>query len=117
MNSEKAMESSRRELAQREDFCIRDLFNILDIGNKRRLSYHCLSKLLNQLNFKINDPNLVQKIFKLYDLDNDGLLNFTEFAQMICPRHTEFLKQLRERVPKTLPGCPYTINNVLNQII
>ena len=112
MNAEKAMETSRRELAIRPDFCLRDLFNILDSRCQRKLSFHCLTEMLNQLNFKIDDQDLVMRVFQLYDLDKDGYLNYAEFAQLICPRHQDYLRKLRGRVPRIISGSNIHIASV-----
>ena len=100
MNIEKAMESSRRELSLRPDFCIRDVFKLLDTSKRGKLNFIDFKEMFKVLKVRVSDFNKIRTLFDLYDLDTDGLLSYAEFSQFVCPRHKDYWKLLRGREPR-----------------
>ena len=113
LNIEKAVEYSRQELALRPDFCLRDIFNLLDEGHKGALSYDDFYELMVILQVRPTIIDDIRNLFKTYDLDEDGWLTYSEFGQMLCPRDPDHRRILRKRGPKkNIKGARFTIRSV-----
>ena len=90
INIETSLEKSRLELAQREDFNVKFLFENLDLKSKGKISFnHFYNFLQEDLQLKNLNINQVEELFGIYDLDQDNFLNICEFTQIMAPRKYE----------------------------
>ncbi|KAL4441552.1 hypothetical protein ABPG74_021484 [Tetrahymena malaccensis] len=96
IQTEKKSERSRQDLALRPDFKLGDIYKILDKTQKGFISSLNLEDFLKKINIQtsINDIYL---LMRRYDLDNDGQLRFTDIAEAITPKQSEYAKLLNKR--------------------
>lgn len=88
-------------MAFRQDFNAEDAFRIFD-----RKGRGFISKL--EFELAVNDIGIfptrdeLHLFFKRYDRDNDGLLKFSDFAELVTPNSPEYASLSRSRVPNYL---------------
>lgn len=82
----------------RSDFNLLDAFRFFDVNGK---GYITKTELKNGFeNFEIYPKsNEVYLIMRKFDRDNDGLLRFADFCEMITPKQTEYSQILNNRIP------------------
>lgn len=102
IKTDRSLEEARRLLANDQDFCLRDLFNIISNPNSSKLSKKKFESFIKtqRKKFQSRDLKLIENIFENCDYDEDGLLSFQEFAQLFCPRNKNYRRRLRSKLPK-----------------
>jgi Ca2+-binding EF-hand superfamily protein len=93
------LESKRRDVAMRNDFCLSEIFNMIDT---HKVGYVALSDLEDWS--KSGNINLEREdwavLLDRYDSDNDGYLNFNEFSGMFLPTLKEYRTTMVARQAK-----------------
>ena len=90
------LECLKEALCLKEDITLPNLFYIFDISKNEEITKENFIEVCKQLNlFPTNDQ--IYLLYKKYDLDNDNILNYEEFCQMILPLKEEYLIIIKNR--------------------
>ena len=108
---EKAVESSKQELALRPDYSLKDNFKMVDQQQKGFINFTEFSNFLKRIKLVVSKSNSVSKLFEEADSDGDGLINFVEFQDLISPKQKEYKVLLNCRVERGA-GSSYDFEKV-----
>jgi hypothetical protein len=95
---EKALESSKIDLALKHDFNLIDAFKLFD-----RQQIGCFTPddfaygLRNNLQFGDFNNNDIYLLFKRVDTQNYGRISFKQFSAMVVPMHPEYASRVTDR--------------------
>lgn len=90
INSEKALESSKQELALRPDYSLKDNFYLLDVKNRGGINFQEFREFISFLGISMKEKSHVSHLFEKYDRDGDNLLCLEEFSKMLIPLKKEY---------------------------
>lgn len=76
-------EKLKTRLFKQKGFFPSSCFNLIDSAGNGYLTPQSLAHFL--LNFKVNEPVLVQALLRRLDRNNDGRISYTEFIQIVTP--------------------------------
>jgi len=106
---DKDLENVKIDLAIRRDFNLLDAFKFFDVEGKAFIGRTEIKDTLNELGiFPTFDE--VSLLLKRYDRNNEGVLRFATFSDILAPKDTSYGEILNNRVPS------YTENVPLDQI-
>ncbi len=112
---EKELEHAKCELALKPDFTTIDAFRLFDIEQKGELNITdfvaAFSEIIRLPNTKGQTLDDCYLIFRRYDKDNDGKLNFSEFTDMFLPSSREHSQQLTTRAASYTTARHVTFNS------
>jgi len=95
---DKEFEGIRNKLALQDDFNLFDAFRFFDLTEKGYITRFELKEGLNDFDvFPTTDE--LYLIMKKYNRDNDGLLKYSEFCDILKPKDSGYAKLLAERKP------------------
>ena len=80
----KKLDSFKYELANNQDFSVKDAFEEIDFFNTSYIDYENLIKFLENNGFHLYEEQIVA-ILRRIDKDDDGRINFNEFQEEILP--------------------------------
>ena len=83
--SEEKIELKRLKLYSQNDFNPEYLFSFIDLNNKNNINLNDFRHYLNNNNISFNE-DVVRKLIRNFDKDNDFCLDFNEFLNMITPK-------------------------------
>ncbi|EGR33485.1 hypothetical protein IMG5_051630 [Ichthyophthirius multifiliis] len=92
------LEDLKNQLALRRDFNIEDAFRIIDQNGRGFVSKIEFESALNKIGI-FPSKNELFLFFQRYDKDNDGLLQYSEFNDLISPQNFEFAYLSKSREP------------------
>ena len=95
----KLVEDKRKTLSLRSDFNITDLFNMIDTGKTGYLSLNDLDGFSTQYKISVNRADW-ENVIARYDVDNDGMLCFSEFNLLWVPYTKNYRSSLEKKGPK-----------------
>jgi len=119
---DRELENLKNELALRSDFNLLDAFRFFDQEGRGFITK-------TELRFGFNEFGLyptsdeVYLIMRKYDTDNDGLLRYADFAEMITPKAAEYANILNDRIPTYADKArldlvfSYTTKSALKQVL
>jgi Ca2+-binding EF-hand superfamily protein len=90
------IESIKEALCLQNDITISNLFNIFDKSNNKEIKKENFTEVCNELNIFPTDDQIFL-LFKKYDLDEDNILNYEEFSNMILPMKDEYNSIIQNR--------------------
>lgn len=97
----KLLEEKRVNLALRYDFCLTEMFSMVDYGQSGYVSLADWQKFAYENSMALDSEDLCV-IIDRYDRDRDGLLSFSEFCDLFLPNATEYRKTMQERVERNV---------------
>ena len=90
------IESIKEAICLQDDITISNLFNIFDKSNNKEIKKENFTEVCNELNIFPTDDQIFL-LFKKYDLDEDNILNYEEFSNMILPMKDEYNSIIQNR--------------------
>lgn len=102
ISDNKVLEEKRVSLSTRFDFCLTELFSLMDYGRTGLLSLADLKRFSYE-----NGCGLVQEdlciLIDRFDKDRDGLLTFGEFSDIFLPScNPEYRRTMQERPSRNI---------------
>ena len=95
---EREVESTKIELALKSDFNIIDAFKMLDVRGTGTISQEDLKmSLMRNLNFVDFSNDDIYMLYRRFDYDNVGHLNFEDFNRMVLPFSLEYAGLITDR--------------------
>ena len=88
---ENKLENIRESISLCEDISLLNIFSKFDINKNNLISKEAFIYVCNMEYFIFPTDNQIDLLFKRFDLDNDGQLNFEEFMNIISPLRKEYL--------------------------
>lgn len=85
----------------RHDFNAEDAFRIFDKKGRGYISKFEFELSLNDIGIYPTKDEL-HLFYKRYDRDNDGLLKFSDFSELVTPSSTEYAALSKSRMPNYL---------------
>lgn len=92
----KRLEDKRIDCSLRYDFCLSEFFEMFHATRNGHLSLFDLEKFCSENHLFLNRTDCVI-IIERFDIDNDGLLSFTEFCSIFLPKQHEFRDSILKR--------------------
>ena len=90
------IETLKENLCLKEDITLDDLFYDFDISRNREITMNDLIQVCRDFAiFPTNDQIFL--LYKKYDKDEDNVLNYNEFCQMILPIKNEYILMISNR--------------------
>jgi Ca2+-binding EF-hand superfamily protein len=83
---ERQLEWAKCDLVAQNEFTVVECFRLFDTDNKSYVTLKDIQGVLAKFNIKSN-TSLEFLLFKRYDLDFDGKLRYSEFANLITPQN------------------------------
>ena len=108
---DKDVEVAKQDLTLKSDFNLLDFFRTFDTANCGSVSVKDLEAGLIRYGIYPNREEL-SLFFRKIDLDNDGLLRFSDFADAFTPKQKEYSNLLHNRTPSNI-DCIVDLNRVL----
>ena len=96
IKSEREIEFARRDLMRQKDFNGEDAFRLFEIAGTGVVTMVDLNFGLKLLGVKPNQ-NQIKLIFNVYDLDGNGVLNYSDFFDMVIAYKDEDRKEEERR--------------------
>mmetsp|Transcript_31612 Transcript_31612/g.28759 ORF Transcript_31612/g.28759 Transcript_31612/m.28759 type:complete len:573 (-) Transcript_31612:843-2561(-) len=93
IDGEKDIELSRQSLAEQPDFEPSTAFKRIDRLSFGTLSYSAFSDFLRD-NSIVSTSKDLSNLFKIYDSNADGRINYSEFLNIVLPKTSSSLRQL-----------------------
>ena len=93
------LESKRRDIAMRSDFCLSEIFNMIDTHKVGYVSLSDLEDFAKSGNINLEREDWAVLLDR-YDSDADGYLNFNEFSSLFLPTLKEYRSTMVGRQPK-----------------
>ena len=118
---ERELETAKIELALKPDFNLLDAFKLFDVRSTGNVSVQDIINGL-QSNLQVMDftHDDVYLLFRRYDFNQDGKLNFTEFSNLILPISKEYAALLTDRpeffMTRGVPLSHYFNNDTRNEM-
>lgn len=98
----KCLEDKRVSLALRYDFCLTELFAMIDYGKTGLLSLADWQRFSYENSLALNAEDLCV-IIDRYDKGRDGLLSYSEFCDLFLPSSSnEYRATMQERVERNV---------------
>jgi len=101
---DKDLEVAKQDLALKSDFNLLDFFRTFDVVSRGTVSAKEFEAGLIKYGIYPNKDELTL-LFKKMDLDNDGLLRFSDFAETFTPKQKEYANLLHNRTPSTIEAA------------
>jgi len=98
---DKDLEVAKQDLALKSDFNLLDFFRTFDVVSRGTVSAKEFEAGLIKYGIYPNKDELTL-LFKKIDIDNDGLLRFSDFAETFTPKQKEYANLLHNRTPSTI---------------
>lgn len=95
----KCLEDKRTNLALRYDFCLTELFAMIDYAKTGLLSLSDWQRFVRENSLTLNSDDLVILIER-FDKSRDGLLTFSEFSDIWLPTANDYRRMMQERKEK-----------------
>ncbi|EGR31118.1 hypothetical protein IMG5_117610 [Ichthyophthirius multifiliis] len=95
---DKDVEELKNQIALRSDFKIEDAFRIIDQKGNGYVSKLEFEVALNDIGI-FPTKNELYLFFQRYDKDNDGLLQYSDFNDLITPANSEYAYLFKRREP------------------
>lgn len=101
------LERTRVQLAESSDFNLADLFFLAKktprgaLNESLGLNYEDFKSIYDDLEIRI-DERFIRLIFVRNDYDNDGIINFYEFSELLAPFSSSLRDNLNRRPTKSL---------------
>ncbi|KAL4487559.1 hypothetical protein ABPG72_017348 [Tetrahymena utriculariae] len=95
------VEELKNQLSFRHDFNAEDAFRIFDKKARGYISKFEFELSLNDIGIYPTKDEL-HLFYKRYDRDNDGLLKFSDFSELVTPASLEYAALSKSRVPNYL---------------
>ena len=112
MNFESKIEKIKINLACQNDFNCEDAFRVFELDSRNFLTEDDLKYGLNQLGLKPSDIE-IKLLMKRFDLEKEGIINFSDFFDMIVPFEKDYRIMVENRFPNSCCHCkcPDIFNN------
>jgi Ca2+-binding EF-hand superfamily protein len=98
INNDRDLESLKNEISLKVDFNLLDAFRFFDISGKGYITRGELEDGLKEFGVFPTSTELYL-IMRKFDSDNDSLLKYTDFCEMVTPKSPEYADILTKRVP------------------
>jgi len=98
IENDQELENARNKLALQDDFNLFDAFRLFDLTEKGFVTRLELREGLNDLDV-FPSTNEMYLIMKKYNKDEDGLLKYSEFCDLIRPKDAGYAQLLGDRKP------------------
>jgi len=95
------LENLKNELSLRNDFNLLDAFRFFDIDARGYITKNELKDGLNSFDI-FPTSNELYLLMRKFDTDNDGLLRYAEFCDILTPKQAEYSSVLNDRIPSYL---------------
>ena len=123
---DRQLEDQKNQLALKSDFNLLDAFRFFDVDGRGAITKTELKEGFNQFDvFPTNDEAYL--VMRKFDKDNDGLIRYADFCDMLTPKQIEYASILNDRIPSYVDrrrlseifgaDTRYLLRKVLNQII
>ena len=97
----KILEDKRVGLALRYDFCLHELFSMMDINKSGHVSLTEFERFSLDYGVALSIEDL-SVIIDRYDKDRDGMLSFVEFSEIFLPKNDEYRRTMLDRVERSI---------------
>ena len=104
MLAESQIEDIKVNLSLRPDFNCEDCFRIFEVDGKGNLSNEDLKNGLQLIGVFASDFE-IKLLFKRFDLQNRGFINYSDFFDIFVPFQKEFRTIVEERKPNSCCPC------------
>ena len=104
MNFESKIEKIKINLACQNDFNCEDAFRVFELDSRNFLTEDDLKYGLNQLGLKPSDIE-IKLLMKRFDLEKEGIINFSDFFDMIVPFEKDYRNMVENRFPNSCCHC------------
>lgn len=101
IHDNKLLEDKKVGLALRYDFCLHELFGMMDINNSGWVSLTEFERFSLEFGVALSMEDL-SIIIDRYDKDRDGHLNFVEFSEIFLPKSSEYRRTMLDRVERSI---------------
>jgi len=116
INQDNRVENLKQKLAYCNDANLSDLFEFFDYSKRNCISCVDMYNALKQMNLNVDISDL-KFIFRRYDKNFDGHLDYDEFCDMILPKKYSVAKLMSEKtVPNVFNGFNYETKKILFDI-
>lgn len=95
----KLLEEKRIALAMRYDFCLMEMFTLLDVKQMNYLNLADFERFCYDNAISLNSEDLCV-IIDRYDKDRDGTLGFGEFCDIFLPTSPEYRRTMQDRIQR-----------------
>lgn len=105
INLDKDLENVKVDLAIRRDFNLLDAFKFFDVEGKAFIGRTEIKDSLNELGiFPTYDE--ISLLLKKYDRNNEGVLRFASFSEILAPKDASYAEILNSRTPSYADNVP-----------
>jgi Ca2+-binding EF-hand superfamily protein len=104
MNLESKIEELKCDLSSKNDFNCEDAFRIFELDSRNFLTEDDLKYGLYQLGIKASDEE-IKLLIKRFDLQKEGILNYSDFFDMIVPFEKDYRNLVENRIPNSCCQC------------
>lgn len=98
VDNHRMLEEQKKVLAMRRDFVPIEAFSIFNDFQRDHLTIEDIKNLLRSLKVSMNSHD-AGNLIKSYDDDNDNILNFKEFKNLILPKSRKYLAKIDKKEP------------------
>ena len=104
MNFESKIEKAKINLACQNDFNCEDAFRIFELDSRNFITEDDLKYGLNQLGINPSDIE-IKLLMKRFDLEKEGIINFSDFFDMIVPYEKDYRNMVENKLPNSCCHC------------
>ena len=104
MEVESKIEDLKIELARRDDFNFEDIFRIFEVDGKGYIEPEDLKQGLKLLGLNPSDFD-IRLLMKRFDLNQQGLLSYTDFFDMVVSFEKKMRNSVQIRPPNSCCSC------------
>lgn len=97
----KVLEEKRTNLAMRYDFCLTDIFAMVDFNRSGVITIEDLRRFSYDNSLALDSGDL-RVIIDRFDKDRDGRLSFSEFSDLWLPKSNENRRMMQERLGRSV---------------
>jgi len=98
IDNDRDLENYKNEISLKSDFNLLDAFRFFDLKGKGYITRGEVEDGMKEFGVYPTSSELYL-IMRKYDTDNDSLLKYTDFCEMVTPKSPEYASILTKRIP------------------
>ena len=102
IDSVRQMEDRRIDVCMRGDIDMKDIYSMIDIKKRGYIDHNDIYTFINSIQHDVIDKSSIKIMIQQYDDDNDGMLSYDEYSNMILPYDTSYRRDMMNRHSNTI---------------
>lgn len=109
VNQERKLEQSRRDLVSREDFVVKEVFDMIDKKGRGWFTIEDFRQFLNLIGVEDVDTRALIDLYSSFDSNQNCLLNFHELINMVCPQNPKYAQCINRKKDNSTVSLDFLI--------